>query len=724
MKINALWAVFALLFAAVFAAQASVHHIPTALKIDPRFPFVYIAGSTTGDSGGENAGHTDIWLAKYTTAGQRLWLRQFGSDSSETPSGLAVDGSGFVYLAGHTMGSLDGQNLGGHDAWVARFSPTGQRLWTRHIGSGIGDGAEAIAADAAGNTYVVGHTVGAIRKSAGGQDAWLARLNKNGAVLWVRQFGTKGDDMAYGVAIAPDGSAVVTGYTEGPLAGAHAGGRDIWVARFNALGLPLWARQYGSAGEDIATDVSVDDRGGIGVVGYTDGALAGPRTRIEIESWMARHTLNGNRDWIQQFGTAQDELALAVAATRLGIFTGGYGYQANGHTDAWIARWSPSGALAGALTLASGESEILTALDADANGNVYAALEISESDVDGVHFERQALLTKFGPTGSILWSRAIDSVPAAKPLARTALAVPDPAFSYSVTPSSTDGAINKWNSAHLVFGNSNNSKQGRLVVFFAGSYASPADYTQFLKVSALQGYHTIGLSYPNAWTVNQLCQSRGDSDPGCFDAIRGEIFTGDDLTSLIDVNAANSISNRLYKLLVHLHAQHPAQGWDTWFDAGTHSIDWSALILGGHSQGGGHAGYIAKQHAVARAIMVAAPEDQFNNGLIPGWLQAPSETDPSHYFGFNHINDSFYARNKANWQVMGMNAYGGLTNVDTVAAPFGHSHQLITSAPPAGGLNTGIKCHNSPIVDQSTPMQGDNPFYGVRQAWQYLVNTP
>ena len=218
---------FALLAVTLATARANVHHLPTALKLDPRFPFVYIAGSTTGDAGDVNAGHTDIWLAKFTTAGQRLWLRQFGSETSETPYGIAVDGNGFIYLAGHTLGSLDGANQGGHDAWIARFSPTGQRLWTRHIGCGFGDGAEAIAADKAGNVYVAGHTAGALRGSAGGQDAWLARLNKNGAVLWVRQLGTAGDDMAYGVALAPDGSAVVSGYTEGALAGRHSGGRDI-----------------------------------------------------------------------------------------------------------------------------------------------------------------------------------------------------------------------------------------------------------------------------------------------------------------------------------------------------------------------------------------------------------------------------------------------------------------------------------------------------------------
>ena len=417
--------------------------------------------------------------------------------------------------------------------------------------------------------------------------------------------------------------------------------------------------------------------------------------------------------WARQYGSAGEDLA-----------TGGYGYLANGHTDAWIARWSPAGALAGALKLATGESEILTALDADASGNVYAALEISESDVDGIHTERQALLAKFGPTGALLWSRDLDSIPAAKPLARTALSLPNPAFNYTMAPSTTDAAINQWNNDHYIYGNAATSKQDRLVVFFSGSYAPPADYTEFMKTSAQQGYHTIGLSYPSAWTVNQLCQPLGGSEPVCFDDLRGEIFTGLDLSPHVAVNAANAISNRLYKLLVYLHGQYPAQGWDTWFDAGTQTIDWSALILAGHSQGGGHAAYIAKRHAVARAVMIAAPEDQFNNGLTPAWITAPGVTETSRYFGFNHINDSFYARNRANWQVLGMNAFGAPVSVDTTAAPFGDSHQLLTSAAPAGGRNTGLKCHNSPAADPSTPMQGDIPFYYTRGAWSYLVNMP
>lgn len=716
------WLSMVCLLALAGAATANDHNIPTAVKVEKRFNTVYIAGSTTDDLGGNGAGHTDVWLARYTPRGVRLWIRQFGGDSSDAVTCMAVDGAGNAYLAGHTLGAFDPAvvNAGGHDAWVAKFNPAGQRLWVRHIGSGAGDSAEAIAVDVAGNIYVAGQTSGALQQHAGGADAWLARLTTQGRLLWIRQIGGAGDDMAFGVGVMPDGSAVVAGYTETAIAGALAGRRDAWIARFGTLGQPIWARQFGGARDDVPAAVTIDGKGNIHVGGYTDGALAGPRDRADYDAWIARFTPTGTRQWLQQYGTPLDEFGLALAIEPQSILAAGYGEFENGLTDAWLARWAPNGVQAGALKLASDEAEDLLAIDTDAEGAIYAALERSESE-DGVHGERKALLVKFAPTGNILWSRDLDDGAAARPAPRRR-SVPVPSLSYVIAPAATDPAIATYNSSHLVYAAGPTSLNGRLVVFLPGSFGAPKDYQSLLRVWANLGYHTIGLTYPNGWTVNQLCQTRGAVEPLCFDNVRGEIFTGVNLSTLVQVSAADSISNRLYKLLVYLHDQHPDQGWNTWFDAVHHTVIWTSIVVAGHSQGGGHAGFIAKKHAVGRAVMISSPEDEYNNGLTPAWLLAAGATPAARFYGFGHINDSFYARNRANWKVLGLDAFGGLTSVDSVAFPFANSRQLITSLPPAGGRSTGTKCHDSPATDQATPVKSGTPVYSLRQVWPYLVN--
>jgi outer membrane protein assembly factor BamB len=71
------------------------------------------------------------------------------------PTGIYVTGTA---LYGH---SLSGQiSAGGDDAFVRKYNPDGQELWTRQFGSQGRDSAATVAVDDAGGVYVVGTTSG------------------------------------------------------------------------------------------------------------------------------------------------------------------------------------------------------------------------------------------------------------------------------------------------------------------------------------------------------------------------------------------------------------------------------------------------------------------------------------------------------------------------------------------------------------------------------------
>ena len=65
--------------------------------------------------------------------GRVLWKRQFGTETWDEASGVATDAAGNVYLAGTTDGSLGGVNGGGADAWVAKYDTAGHVLWKRQF---------------------------------------------------------------------------------------------------------------------------------------------------------------------------------------------------------------------------------------------------------------------------------------------------------------------------------------------------------------------------------------------------------------------------------------------------------------------------------------------------------------------------------------------------------------------------------------------------------------
>jgi hypothetical protein len=183
---------------------------------------VYIAGYTDGSLGRPNLGDYDAWLAKYSAHGALRWNRQLGTAKGDITFGVATDGDGNVYIAGSTSGSLAGPNQGVHDAWVAKYSTNGALGWKRQLGTAVLDGASGVATDGAGNVYIGGHTFGSLGgPQRGNSDAWVAKYSATGDLLWNRQIGSAAADLVLGVATDGVGSVYIAGYTDGSLGGPN-----------------------------------------------------------------------------------------------------------------------------------------------------------------------------------------------------------------------------------------------------------------------------------------------------------------------------------------------------------------------------------------------------------------------------------------------------------------------------------------------------------------------
>jgi hypothetical protein len=69
-----------------------------------------LTGGTTGTFANSSAGSTDYWAA-FNTNGALQWRKQFGTGATELAQGVAVEGRN-RYLAGSTTGNLEGTNAG------------------------------------------------------------------------------------------------------------------------------------------------------------------------------------------------------------------------------------------------------------------------------------------------------------------------------------------------------------------------------------------------------------------------------------------------------------------------------------------------------------------------------------------------------------------------------------------------------------------------------------
>jgi len=176
----------------------------------------YVAGDTFGSfPGATSSGGSDVFAARVGTNGDVAWVRQFGTSSFEQATGIAADGTA-IYVVGTTSGALPGQTqVGGTDAFLRRYDHDGNTVWTRQFGTTASDTATAVGVSATG-VYVAGYTSGALpgQVQVGGFDAFIARYDANGSAGWTRQFGTPGSDAGYGIAVDVSG-VYTTGTTTG-----------------------------------------------------------------------------------------------------------------------------------------------------------------------------------------------------------------------------------------------------------------------------------------------------------------------------------------------------------------------------------------------------------------------------------------------------------------------------------------------------------------------------
>ncbi len=154
--------------------------------------------------------------------------------------------------------------------------------YSTYLGGTGGTAVMAIAVDRAGNAYVAGWAESSALAGVatrGGVDAFVARFDALGALVYLTYLGGSGDDRAFGVAVDGNGSAVVAGWTYSvnfPVAAPHqsglAGGRDVFIAKLNPSGGLLFSTYLGGSAYDDAAAVAVDRDGNVYAAGGTSSA--------------------------------------------------------------------------------------------------------------------------------------------------------------------------------------------------------------------------------------------------------------------------------------------------------------------------------------------------------------------------------------------------------------------------------------------------------------------
>ena len=354
-----------------------------------------------------SAGGTDVFIAKYDADGVLLWAKQVGGQNDDYTSGISTDitgncyVSGFFYIQGNvtTFGSTTISQAGDADIFISKFSAAGNLLWVRNGGGRSDDASYSIATDVAGNSYVAGYfsgtaTFGNIKVTSNGySDVFIAKYDAAGNLVWVKTGGGSYQDEAYAVSTDVSGNCYITGYFTGnavfsgtSLASAGYFDSDVFLLKYNPSGILVWAKRAGGTGNDIAYGIDVANNGSTFVCGVFLGTKTFGEKILTQESgsngFVAKFESSGKFSWskvtsgsrLNQYRKVSADAGnncYVTGSVSGDVLFGTIPITSAGGKDACIVKYDSKGILMWVLQGGGTEDDEGVAIASDAAGNCF-----------------------------------------------------------------------------------------------------------------------------------------------------------------------------------------------------------------------------------------------------------------------------------------------------------------------------------------------------------------
>jgi len=157
----------------------------------------------------------------------RLWATYLGGAGYEEIFGTSIATSGDIFVTGQTStiaytattGAVIATISGAVDAFVAKYNVAGNLIWFKYFGGTDFDYATAISKNITTTLAIAGYTTSATGLAStgnvfgGGNDAFVAKIDTAGLTIWSRYYGDAGDEQANGVVVSADGNISIGGLT-------------------------------------------------------------------------------------------------------------------------------------------------------------------------------------------------------------------------------------------------------------------------------------------------------------------------------------------------------------------------------------------------------------------------------------------------------------------------------------------------------------------------------
>lgn len=184
------------------------------------------------------------------------WQKCIGGTGDDQANDVLLNTDGTMVIAGSSK-SNDGNVTGHHgaltssDAWVAKLDANGNVLWQRSVGGSLNDYFSTVIKSSDGNYICVGATEsndGDLNFNNGGYDCLVVKIKAaDGSIIWTRNFGGTQKDVAADAVATSDSGIAVAGTIfsfDGDITSKLWGATDSdgWVFKLNNAGDMLWEK--------------------------------------------------------------------------------------------------------------------------------------------------------------------------------------------------------------------------------------------------------------------------------------------------------------------------------------------------------------------------------------------------------------------------------------------------------------------------------------------------
>lgn len=295
-----------------------------------------------------SSGNTDIFLAKYDSTGNFIWAKKAGSQLEDQGSNLAIDAQNNIFITGFFsdrcyFGSKTAISRGNNDVFIARYDTAGNCIWVQTLGGSGLDKSLGIAVDSSGSSYITGffyysaslsNSSAMLQGDGLSSDIYVAKYDLAGNSEWAMRIGGPYNDAGFGIAVDKEESFYLTGYfletaDFGDFTLDALGYNDVFVAKYDSLRECRWAINDGGVHLDIGTDIGIDGAGNVYVAGTFDSiGFFGNETLYAVnyyDLFVAKYNDKGILQWVRQAGGDFGDFALSLCVQQFDeVYVTGY----------------------------------------------------------------------------------------------------------------------------------------------------------------------------------------------------------------------------------------------------------------------------------------------------------------------------------------------------------------------------------------------------------------